>query len=163
MKLFNIIFLLFITFLHSNQKQENIKNMKIWLLTDKLSLTEIQAEKFFPKYNIHEENINKNKLLIKKLYQEINSLDPISKNKFQELKLKLFDLEKNNLILRQNFISDMDNILDLKQRIELINFESWFKDELKRKARKMHEREHLNNHSQNDIQKRKKHKKLNQY
>jgi len=49
----------------------------------------------------------------------------------------------------------------LKQRIELINFEPWFKDELKRKARKMHEREHLKNHSQNDIQKRKKYKKLN--
>ena len=116
------IFLLTIAFLFSNQKKDNIKNMKIWLLTDKLSLTEEQAQKFFPKYNIHEENINENKQLIKKLYEEINKLDSNSKNDFEDLKLKLFTLEKNNLILRQNFISDMDEVLDLKKRIELINF-----------------------------------------
>ena len=149
------IFLLTIAFLFSNQKKDNIKNMKIWLLTDKLSLTEEQAQKFFPKYNIHEENINENKQLIKKLYEEINKLDSNSKNDFEDLKLKLFTLEKNNLILRQNFISDMDEVLDLKQRIELINFEQWFKDELKRKARKMHEREHLGNNLHNNKNKRK--------
>ena len=142
MKLLSI-FLLTIAFVFSNQKKDNIKNMKIWLLTDKLSLTEQQAQKFFPMYKIHEKNINENKQLIKKLYQEINKLDSNSKKDFEDLKSKLFTLEKNNLILRQNFISDMDEVLDLKQRIELINFEQWFKDELKRKARKMHEREHL--------------------
>ncbi len=144
------IFLLTIAFVFSNQKKDNIKNMKIWILTDKLSLTEQQAQKFFPMYKIHEKNINENKQLIKKLYQEINKLDSNSKKDFEDLKSKLFTLEKNNLILRQNFISDMDEVLDLKQRIELINFEQWFKDELKRKARKMHEREHLGNHSHNN-------------
>ncbi len=154
MKLFTTIFLS-ITVLFSNPKKNNIKNMKIWLLTDKLSLTEEQAQKFFPMYKIHEENINENKQLIKKLYEEINKLDSNSKNDFEALKSNLFNLEKKNLILRQNFISDMELILDLKQRIELINFDQWFKDELKRKARKMHEREHLGNHSKNNINNRK--------
>ncbi len=150
-----IIFLFASVFLFSNQKKDNIKNMKIWLLTDKLSLTEEQAQKFFPMYKIHEENINENKQLIKKLYEEIDKLDTNSKNDFEDLKSNLFNLEKKNLILRQNFISDMDAVLDLKQRIELINFDQWFKDELKRKARKMHEREHLGNHSHNNKNKRK--------
>jgi len=139
--------------LFSNQKNNNLENMKIWLLTDKLSLTEKQAKNFFPRFKQNQEKIKKNNLEIKNLHNEFNLGQSLSKNEFEKIKFKLFKLQKNNLELKQNFISDVEDILDFNQRVELMNFEEWFKNELKRTARKMHEKENLNNHS--------KHKKLN--
>ena len=108
MKLLSI-FLLTIAFVFSNQKKDNIKNMKIWLLTDKLSLTEQQAQKFFPMYKIHEKNINENKQLIKKLYQEINKLDSNSKKDFEDLKSKLFTSFINKKpVIKNNIIAFVD-------------------------------------------------------
>ena len=130
--------------------------MKIWLLTDKLSLTEKQAKIFFPRFTQNEEKIKKNNLKIKNLHKQINLTESLSKNEFEEIKLKLFELEKNNLELKQNFIGSVEDILDFNQTIKLMNFEQWFKNELKRNARKMHEKEKIHNHSQH-----KNHKKLN--
>ena len=94
--LYIIIFLISVSsFAQPNQGK--IRVLKIAFITEKLNLTETEAEKFWPIYNTYDKNTSKIKHEeINKIRQEIRqNMGALSDNKANELLDRFIEAEKN--------------------------------------------------------------------
>ena len=151
------LYVILFIFLLNGQDAHPRKNMKImmkWKLTEYLDLNEDQAEKFFPKMNMHEKKIrqinNKIKLLKENLESQIN-LQPsnpvdVYEAKYGDMKNnknnieKLRDLEKTKIDIKADYLLSLQTVLDPNQLSKLLIFDKKFKtvlrEELRNKNRK---------------------------
>ena len=94
--LYIVIFLISVSsFAQPNQGK--IRVLKIAFITEKLNLTETEAEKFWPIYNTYDKNTSKIKHEeINKIRQEIRqNMGALSDNKANELLDRFIEAEKN--------------------------------------------------------------------
>ncbi len=137
MKHIVIVFLLFGLMFSQNKqhkkmnlrhhKMDKIERLKI---IEVLGLNEETAVKFI---NLHKEMRNKFYLLRTKKREILNSIHEIqslSEKEAEQYVVKLQNLEKETLLLRNNFISDMSKFLTYKQILEIMIFEKKFRDEI---------------------------------
>tara|TARA_R100001198_G_C5178333_1_gene176086 strand:- start:13 stop:474 length:462 start_codon:yes stop_codon:yes gene_type:complete len=131
-RLFMILFLLAATVQAQDGKHEKIKAWKTAYITEKLSLTSSEAEKFWPIYNNFDEKFHE---LRKKERTEIfhklrNGLENLSDAEANELIDKNLSIETSELELRKQLTAELRKVLSPKKIITLKKAENDFKREL---------------------------------
>src|SRR5690606_42143062 len=131
-KLLFIVFLFTVGLYGQEGKHEKIKALKITYITEKLSLTSAEAEKFWPVYNSYDEKFHD---IRKKERNEIfkklqNGLENISDAEANNLIDRSLSLESEGLELRKQMIADLRKVISPKKIIILEKAEDDFKREL---------------------------------
>jgi len=121
----------------SPEKRERIKALKVAFITEKLQLTESEAQKFWPIYNTFEENMHKfRKDFYKKRHTDVANLSE------QEAKSILNDMvktenEKNQL--KEKFMNDLLKVIPAKKIIQLKITEDEFNKQMLEQYKKRKE------------------------
>jgi hypothetical protein len=113
-------------------RYEKIKTLKIAYITQELSLTTSEAEKFWPIYNTHDSKINELRSLERhdigpKL---TNGLQALSDDEANVLIDKWFQIETQTLKLRQELVMNLRKVLPPKKILKLKKAEDDFKRRL---------------------------------
>lgn len=138
-----IIALLFITFTFSafaqkGERKERIKALKVALITEKLELTETEAQKFWPIYNAFEKEMEMLRINGREKRRNIN-LETISES---EAKIALQDLlafEKEQQELRADLVENLLTAIPAKKIILLKVVEEQFKKSMLEELKKRRE------------------------
>lgn len=125
-----------ITAQHKNR--ERIKALKISFITEKLDLSEKEAQKFWPIYNAHEKETSTIKYNeIRSIRKEIKSdIETMTDEKAIELLNKLNNAEMRLDKLKIDLTDDLNGILPPKKIIHLIIAEEDFKKKILEQYRK---------------------------
>lgn len=118
-----IFLLLIITFCVSsfaqdNNRRERIKALKIAFITERLQLTETEAQKFWPVYNTFE---TENHKVRKETIGNFRNLDfeSMTETEANQRLEEWMSTEERKHKLRQNFVRDLLNVLPAKKIIIL--------------------------------------------
>lgn len=130
------------TFSQNSDKRERIKALKVAFITERLALTQTEAQKFWPIYNAYEtEKDNQRRLGYEKRKQ-------ISENITEaEARVALNDLikfERNRENLRIDFIESLlkQNVLPARKILQLRTAEEEFNRKMLQEYRKRHGDQH---------------------
>lgn len=107
--------------------KERIKAQKVAFITEKLSLTSNEAEKFWPIYNAFEasiENIKSEDLRAVKM--EMRNGDDVSDKRADELLEKLMKAEKDMHTAKLKLVKDLNKVISAKKIIQLKAAEDQF-------------------------------------
>ena len=131
-KLVIFLFLLVATVQAQDGKHEKIKAWKTAYITEKLSLTASEAEKFWPIYNKYDEKFHE---LRKKERTEIfkklrDGVENITDKEANELIEKNLSIESSGLELRKKMTVELRKVISPKKIISLKKAEDDFKREL---------------------------------
>ncbi|QQX76563.1 MULTISPECIES: sensor of ECF-type sigma factor [Aequorivita] len=131
-KLVMLLFLLAATMQAQDGKHEKIKAWKTAYITEKLSLTSAEAEKFWPIYNKYDDKFHE---LRKKERTEIfkklrDGLENLTETEANELIDKNLSIESSELELRKQMTVELRKVLSPKKIIILKKTEDDFKREL---------------------------------
>ncbi|HBC03582.1 MAG: sensor of ECF-type sigma factor [Aequorivita sp.] len=131
-KLVILLFLLAATVQAQDGKHEKIKAWKTAYITEKLSLTSSEAEKFWPIYNkfdekFHELRKKERTEIFKKLRDGLENLTDAEAN---ELIDKNLSIESSELELRKQMTAELRKVISPKKIISLKKAEDDFKREL---------------------------------
>lgn len=149
MKLSKILYCTFILLLFSTpaaqaqekSKKERIKALKVAYITEKLSLTTSEAQKFWPVYNTFYDNISKLKhqeyINIKKKIKN-GDIDRMSEREANELLTELEDIEKNVYEEEVRLTEKLKKVLPAKKILLLKRAERDFYRELLHKLKRKH-------------------------
>ena len=125
------ILLLFVSLniMAQNNKRERLKALKVSLITEKLDLSEKEAQQFWPIYNAYEKQTSKIRFEdIRSIRKEIrNNIDTMSDEKASELLNKLNKAEISMHKLRMGFTNKLTRIMPSKKIILLRIVEEDFK------------------------------------
>ncbi|MBA6151264.1 hypothetical protein [Gelidibacter maritimus] len=142
MKKITFIFLMILTswstFSQNSDKRERIKSLKVAFITERLALTQTEAQKFWPIYNAYEtEKDNQRRLGYEKRKQISDNITEA------EAKIALNDLikfERNRENLRIDFIETLlkQNVLPAKKILQLRTTEDEFNRKMLQEYRKRH-------------------------
>jgi len=104
--------------------RENMKTMGVWRLTEELELTELQAEKFFPKFRAQREKMDELRKAGKESLESIrNSLregKDISDQDIQDALKKFRELEQEKIDSQITFVESLEGTLTNTQRAKLL-------------------------------------------
>lgn len=141
MKKLLFIFLLFSVGLYGQKgKHERIKALKTTYITEKLSLTSAEAEKFWPVYNSYDEKFHDiRKIERNDIYKKLrNGLENLSDAEANTLIDQSLSLESESLELRKQMIAELRKVISPKKIIILKKTEDDFKRELLDRYRHHH-------------------------
>ncbi len=119
--------------------KEKIKAFKVAHITEKLSLTEKEAQKFWPIYNEFEEKkeqlfyIERKK--IKKQILAAGGIEEISNKEAESILKEILDVKKNHLKNKEEFLSQVSKFLSPKKILQLEIAEHEFNRKLVKKLR----------------------------
>jgi hypothetical protein len=121
-------------------QHERMEMMKIWKLTEYLSLTETQAEKFFPVMKKHEDNMKKLRSERHRLENEMTerldaSNDPLSLTMLNEFLKDIESVDFQVYEERKAFINRLKNVLSNKQVAKMAMFERHFRGEIRERIK----------------------------
>ena len=107
-----------------NQKRKDrMEMMIVWRITDELDLTTEQAEKFFPRFRKHRDELEelkaKERSLRKDMRQKLKNGSKFSKNDVQSIIKKVSELKKRHIELESQFVLSADDILNTEQLVTL--------------------------------------------
>lgn len=144
MKKATLIIIVLFFYLNSNAQkykgQEKIKVFKIAFLTEKLNLTENEAEKFWPIYNAYErkktELRREKRFNIKNTIRKTGGIDSLNEETSKKLIEKLENLDKKRLKNRTEFSKKIKKIFSYKKILKLEISEYEFNHKLMRKLYK---------------------------
>jgi hypothetical protein len=139
-----IITLLFIaftfnTFAQKSERHERIKALKVALITEKLQLTETEAQKFWPIYNAHEKEMEMLRINGREKRKNLN-LETITE---AEAKIALQDLlafEKEQHELKSDLVESLMTAIPAKKIILLKVVEDQFKKSMLEELKKRREK-----------------------
>ena len=128
------ILLFFVSFSTMAQRgfQDKIKTMKVGFITEKLNLTEAEAQKFWPIYNAFDDKTSKLKHEdLRKLRSELKrNLDTMSDERAKEILDQFTAIEKQLYEEKQLLIEKLKSVLPAKKIILLKNAEDEFNQKL---------------------------------
>jgi Spy/CpxP family protein refolding chaperone len=117
------------------ERHQRMEMMMVWKLTDELDLTPEQAEKFFPRFRQHRNELDEVRkmqhALGKEMKQNLKKDKEISENDVESTVKKISELRKKSVDLESNFILGMKDVLSPRQ---LANF-SMFKQKMMKNIR----------------------------
>ncbi|WP_345274748.1 sensor of ECF-type sigma factor [Flaviramulus aquimarinus] len=134
MKKLLLIFLLFtsLNLMAQNNKRERIKALKVSLITEKLDLSEKEAQQFWPVYNAYEKETSKIRFEdIRSIRKEIRTnIETMSDDKADKLLNRLNKAEDSMHNLRMEFSNKLRSIIPSKKIILLKIVEEDFKKKM---------------------------------
>jgi hypothetical protein len=111
--------------------KEKLASHKIAFLTDRLQLTEAEAEKFWPMYRSFEDE---RKLLKEDLFIE-NLNSDISEKEAEKALNNMMDIKTRELELHKKYIAKFRSVISAKKVIELHKAEKEFKASMVKRIR----------------------------
>lgn len=131
-KLLFIVFLFTVGLYGQEGRHEKIKALKTTYITEQLSLTSAEAEKFWPIYNSYDKKFHairkkERREIFKKLQNDLEFLTDAEANILIEQSLSL---QSEGLELRKRMISELRKVISPKKIITLKKAEDDFKREL---------------------------------
>lgn len=119
--------------------KEKIRTYKIAFLTEQLNLTEVEAEKFWPIYNVYDKKImelrKKERFEIKKNIRKKGGLDKISEEEAKKIILSMEEITQQRYSLKNSFYKKVIPIISYKKLLKLEISEHEFNRKLLRKFR----------------------------
>ncbi|WP_410005616.1 hypothetical protein [Aequorivita nionensis] len=139
-KLIFIFLLASIAMQAQDGKHEKIKALKTAYITEKLSLTSNEAEKFWPIYNKYDDKFHALRKKEKsEIYQKLrDGLDKMNDTEANALIDTSLSLESEQLELRKQMIAELRGVISSKKIIILKKTEDDFKRELLDRYRNGH-------------------------
>src|SRR5690606_11732649 len=128
-KMKTIIITLALCFSLSTFAQQNkIKSLKVAFITEKLNLTEMEAQKFWPVYNAYDDTVSNLKINeLRKVIHEIRlSYASVSDEKANELLNKALEIEDNIHSENIKLVKKLRSIISAKKILALKNAEEDF-------------------------------------
>ena len=129
-KTLTIVFVLgFYLLSFSQDNRDKIKTLKIAYITEKLNLTEKEAQAFWPIYNSFEDEFMK---LKHQSYDKRKNVDMqnISDKDAEALLNDIRAMENKKYTLKENFINDLSKVIPAKKIILLNKVEDDFKHKM---------------------------------
>ena len=136
-KLMIILFLATLGMNAQDRKFEEIKAHKIAFITEKVNLTSTQAQKFWPIYNKHEQQVmalRKTQLEGFKTLKDKN-MDGLSDKKAKEVLVKYAEIRGELTKKMEQLISLLEGVITPQQTIKLLMAEEGFKKKLLKRFR----------------------------
>ena len=136
-KLMIILFLATLGMNAQDRKFEEIKAHKIAFITEKVNLTATQAQKFWPIYNKHEQQVmalRKTQLESLKTLKDKN-MDGLSDKKAKEVLVKYAEIRGELTKKMEQLISLLEGVITPQQTIKLLMAEEGFKKRLLKRFR----------------------------
>ncbi len=121
-----------------NKRRDRIKALKVAFITERLSLTSDEAQKFWPIYNVHDDRIFElRKVELSRIKKEIrySNLDSITEKKAVETLNRITEIETLIFEEEQKLVQGLSKILPAKKIILLKKAEDDFNRELLKKLR----------------------------
>ena len=113
------------------QKREKIKTYKIAFITEKLNLTPEEAEKFWPLYNAHMEEMDElQKSKFESISDKKKNVSEITNEEAQTVIDEILENEQKILDLKIDFKNKLKPILPAKKILRLFDAEREFRMEL---------------------------------
>ena len=114
---------------------EEFKSMKIAYLSEKLSLTPAEAEKFWPIYNEYDSKKVDARKDFREDKKEQSKEVEISDAEIEKMLNQRIELKQTELNLEKEYLTKFKSVLSIKKVAELYKAEDNFKRELLRKMR----------------------------
>lgn len=138
-----IIALLFISFVcnsfaQKGERRERIKALKVAFITEKLELTETEAQKFWPIYNAHEKEMDMLRINGREKRRNIN-LETISESGAKIALQDLLAFEKEQHELRTDLVESLLTAIPAKKVLLLKVVEEQFKKNMLEELKKRRE------------------------
>ena len=111
-----------------DDRQRKRETRIIWYLTDELELSAEQAEKFFPEFRAHREDIQKIRIQIQNIgvkqidKSDQKDLDKLTFDEISEMIDKYHGLRKKIIDIEADFMFEMKNVLTPKQIALFVTF-----------------------------------------
>lgn len=126
-----VITLLFIAttisvFSQGEEKRERIKALKIAFITERLELTEIEAQKFWPIYNAHEKEVEMLRHNARDKRRNLK-METLTENEAKKALIDFIAFEKEQQELKTQFVENLLTAIPAKKIIKLRLAESEFK------------------------------------
>jgi hypothetical protein len=124
----SIFTLSMLAFAQNPERAERIKALKVAFITEKLSLTETEAQQFWPIYNKYEEatyKLRKDNRAERADY-DFKSLTEADANKLLN---SMMDAEREKFEMRKQLVSDLKKVLPAQKILKL----QWTEDQFNRK------------------------------
>src|SRR5690554_1205962 len=126
------------TFSQDSDKREKIKSLKVAFITERLALTQTEAQKFWPIYNAYESEKDTQRRLGYEKRKQIS--ENISEAEAKVMLNDLIKFERNRENLRIDFIENLlkQNVLPAKKILQLKTAEDKFNRKMLQEYRKRH-------------------------
>jgi hypothetical protein len=113
--------------------RKRIQQLKMWKLTERLNLTEEQSARFFPRYNVYQEEMFGN---FEKMHSLMVELRELKRSNADEKEIdntvnKILSTQSQNNDILQKHIKKFRDVLSASQVAELIVFERDFTRDLR--------------------------------
>lgn len=122
------------------QSREKIHALKIAYLTDKLDLTEQEAEKFWPVYNKFDKKLHslrtQERYKLKKRMKDAGGLEALTEKEAEIITESMIAIEKEMYETKKAFFLSLKKIISSKKIIQLQIAEREFNRNMLRKLRK---------------------------
>lgn len=121
-----------------NPRQERIKSLKIAFITEKLSLTSDEAQKFWPIYNTYDDaNYQLKNVKLKKIKNEllVKGIEDISEQEAKSILAKIERIEADLYNERKKLVDRLLDVISAKKIILLKKVEDDFNRELLKRLR----------------------------
>lgn len=115
-----------------SEHRERIKALKTAFITEGLSLTAREAQKFWPVYNKYEEARRK---LYKREHAEIQELECLTEEAAEKRLGEYVEIEKQDYLLKKQYYKDLRSIFTAKRVMQLKKVEDDFNEKLMREYR----------------------------
>lgn len=149
MKQLSIALMLFFISLGVNAQKQNrdameqIKSVRIALITERLGLTPDQAEKFWPVYR--EYNLERRALRQEfKTAREGVDIENLTDDQSKQLFKKSMELKQNELNLEKEYSNRMGDVITTQQLFKLKNAEKDFQQMLLKRIQQQRQRQNQN-------------------
>lgn len=133
-------------------RSERRESMVIWRLTEDLDLSSEQAEKFFPRFREHREQLDEigkdERKSLMDVRFKIRDQEELSKTEMERTIKKVSALRKDRVDLETEFILGMDDILTPNQMVKLSVFKQRLMKEMQNEMRNRKGKDRKNNRKQ---------------
>ena len=133
-------------------RSERRESMVIWRLTEDLDLSSEQAEKFFPRFREHREQLDEigkdERKSLMDVRFKIRDQEELSKSEMERTIKKVSALRKDRVDLETKFILGMDDILTPNQMVKLSVFKQRLMKEMQSEMRDRKGKDRKNNRKQ---------------
>ena len=133
-------------------RSERRESMVIWRLTEDLDLSSEQAEKFFPRFREHREQLDEigkdERKSLMDVRFKIRDQEELSKSEMERTIKKVSALRKDRVDLETEFILGMDDILTPNQMVKLSVFKQRLMKEMQSEMRDRKGKDRKNNRKQ---------------
>lgn len=134
-----IILMVFIAgiFAQARPDGKEMRIMKQWKMIEYLNLDETQSEKFFPRVNALENDLDLIRKEQKSLRDQLRNLkdaNQVDYKQVNDINNEIYDLEEKANRLIRDHMRDVDDILTPEQKVKYAIFEDEFKKQIKTKV-----------------------------